>query len=250
MDLGLCGKVALVAGASHGIGRAVARTLSAEGCVIAANARGEDGLGRLSGELPAGASLHPADVTKAACCRALIADVLAAHGRLDILICNVGSGRSAPPGQEDEDEWRRVFDVNFHSATHLIATARPALEPGTAIVCISSICGFESLGAPLTYSAAKAALNSYIHGMARPLAAAGVRLNAVAPGNVLVEEGHWAERKRKDPGGLADYLKREVPMARLGTPAEIADVVAFLASPRAAFVTGAVWVADGGQTRS
>jgi len=250
MDLGLSGRVALITGASRGIGRAIAQTLSAEGAVIAANARGDHGLGTLASALPATASIHAADVTKPASCKRLVGDVIAKHGRIDVLICCVGSGRSVPPGQEDEDEWRRVFDLNFHSATHMIEAARPHLGAGASIVCISSICGLEALGAPLTYSAAKAALNSYIHGMARPLGAAGIRLNAVAPGNVLVEDGHWAEQLRKDKLALDGYLAREVALARLAQPEEIASVVAFLASPRAAFVTGAVWVADGGQTKS
>ena len=114
-----------------------------------------------------------------------------------------------------------------------------------SIVCISSIAGLEALGAPATYSAAKAALNAYVRSVARPLARAGVRINAVAPGNF--ESETWS---RKDPAAVQAMLEREVALKRLGKPREIADFVVFLASPRAAFATGAVFVVDGGQTRA
>jgi 3-oxoacyl-[acyl-carrier protein] reductase len=118
-----------------------------------------------------------------------------------------------------------------------------------AIVCISSICGLAALGAPVTYSAAKAALNATVRGLARPLAADGIRINAVAPGNILFEGGIWASKLAGSKSAVDDMLAREVAMRRLGKPEEIADLVAFLGSPRAAFITGTVMVADGGQLR-
>jgi 3-oxoacyl-[acyl-carrier protein] reductase len=119
-----------------------------------------------------------------------------------------------------------------------------------AIVCVSSICGLAALGAPVTYSAAKAALNATVRGLARPLAQKGIRINAVAPGNILFEGGTWARKLAENKAGVEDMLAREVPLRRLGKPDEIADVVGFLASPRAAFITGTVIVADGGQLRA
>jgi 3-oxoacyl-[acyl-carrier protein] reductase len=119
-----------------------------------------------------------------------------------------------------------------------------------AIVCVSSICGLAALGAPVTYSAAKAALNATVRGLARPLAHEGIRINAVAPGNILFDGGTWARKLAENKSDVEDMLAREVPLRRLGTPGEIADVVAFLASPRAAFITGTVIVADGGQLRA
>jgi len=119
-----------------------------------------------------------------------------------------------------------------------------------AIVCISSICGIETLGAPVAYSAAKAGLNAYVSGMARPLAARNIRINAVAPGNILFPGGGWESKLQEDRAAVEAMLKREVAMGRFGKPEEIADAVLFLASCKASFITGTVLVADGGQIRS
>jgi 3-oxoacyl-[acyl-carrier protein] reductase len=119
-----------------------------------------------------------------------------------------------------------------------------------SIVLIASIVGLESVNAPLPYSAAKAALISYAKNLGREVARRGVRVNAVAPGNVLFDGGSWARKLAENPDRVRQYIDREVPAGRFGAPAEIADLVAFLASDRATFITGACMVVDGGQTRS
>jgi NAD(P)-dependent dehydrogenase (short-subunit alcohol dehydrogenase family) len=116
---------------------------------------------------------------------------------------------------------------------------------------VSSICGVETLpDAPVTYSAAKSALNAYVRGLARPLGRHGVRINAVAPGNILFEGGSWAKRRADDPVFVDAMLEREVALRRFGTPQDVAAVVVFLGSAKAGFATGAVWTLDGGQVRS
>jgi 3-oxoacyl-[acyl-carrier protein] reductase len=253
MDLGLRDRVVLVTGASRGIGLGIAHTLAAEGCWIALNARNTEGLTAAQNGIAAEASLHAADVRSEAGAGALVADVVRRWGRLDAVVCNVGSGASVPPGQESEAEWRRVLDLNLLATTSTIAAARPELAKGhgdRAIVCISSICGLAALGAPVTYSAAKAALNATVRGLARPLALEGIRINAVAPGNILFEGGTWAHKLHQSPETVADMLARDVALRRFGTIEEIANIAAFLVSPRASFVTGTVVVADGGQLRA
>jgi 3-oxoacyl-[acyl-carrier protein] reductase len=253
MKLELTDRVALVTGASRGIGLAIAMTLAAEGAKVALAARGADALNAARAAVGGRNSIHLADVTDPTNAAALIQDVEKQWGRLDILVCNVGSGASVPPGKETAAEWSRVIDLNLFATTNMIEAARPLMARDSgdrAIVCISSIAGMAALGAPVAYYAAKAALNATVRGLARPLALEGIRINAVAPGNILSADGTWARKIAENKQAVDDMLQREVALRRLGTPEEIADVVAFLASTRAAFITGSVLVADGGQLRS
>lgn len=251
MNLNLTGKIAIVAGGSRGIGLAIAQTLAAEGASVAIAARALDILEAARLSIGAAASAHQCDATDADQATRFVREAVERWGRIDIAVCNVGSGRSVPPGQEDASEWQRVLHVNLLSATNVIAAVRPEIRAagGGSIVCVSSICGIEALGAPVTYSAAKAALNATVRGLARPLAKEGIRINAVAPGNILFDGSAWQRRVADDPAGVRRMLEGEVALARFGTPEEVAAVVSFLASPCSGFVTGAIYVVDGGQLR-
>ena len=251
MQLDLAGKTALVTGSSRGIGKAIAEVLHSEGCRVALNGRKVDDLTSTAAKLP-GAVAVAGDVTRPEEARRMVAEVTAALGRLDILVCNVGGGRSVPPGDETHEEWQRVFALNLWSTTNTVEAAREALAASRgSIVCVSSISGLEVVpGAPVTYSAAKAALHAYVRGMARPLGKQGVRINAVAPGNIVFEGSVWSRKLAEDAGAVQKMLERDVALARLGTPREVAELVAYLASPRAGFATGGVWTLDGGQVHS
>ena len=249
MELNLGSKVALVTGASRGIGRAIADTLAREGCTLAVNARKPDELLAVAANCGARTTSHPADVTDPGQAAAMVQSVIDKHGRLDIVVCNVGNGSSVAAGQETAAEWRRVFDINLWSATNVIEACVPILAHGASIVCISSICGIKALDAPTTYSVAKAALNATVGHLAGALGRRGIRINAVAPGNILFPGGVWERKLQEKRQGVEAMLERDVPLGRFGSPDEIADIVAFLASSRSKFITGTVIVADGGQVR-
>jgi len=252
MQLDIEGKTALITGSSRGIGHAVARAFHREGCNVMLNARSEESLRHAADALGERAAYFACDVTAPQACAAMVKATLKKWRAIDVLVCNVGSGASVGPGQENHAEWQRMLSLNLASCTNTVEAARAALIASRgAIVCISSICGVETVpGAPVIYAAAKAALNAYVRGVARPLGKRGVRINAIAPGNIVFEGSVWADKLAADPAGVEAMLKREVALGRLGRPEEIADLALFLASPRAAFITGSVYVVDGGQVRS
>jgi NAD(P)-dependent dehydrogenase (short-subunit alcohol dehydrogenase family) len=226
--------------------------LQAEGCRVVLNARNEADLTVAVASLP-GSVAVAGDMTDPELAKSVVNHAVAQVGQqLDVLVCNVGGGRSVAPGQETSAEWQRVFALNLWSATNTIEAAREALAASQgSVVCISSICGLEVIpGAPITYSAAKAALHAYVRGIARPFGQEGIRINAVAPGNILFDGSVWSRKLADDAQSVQDMLFNNVALSKLGTPEDVARLVAFLASPVSGFATGAVWTVDGGQVRS
>jgi NAD(P)-dependent dehydrogenase (short-subunit alcohol dehydrogenase family) len=249
----LQGKSVLVTGSSRGIGRAIAEAFLAEGAQVAFNGRDADVLARAVAAQTAGQAVAiGGDVSDPEQAHEVVGRVLQAFGKLDVLVCNVGSGRSVPPGAESHAEWQRVFALNLWSATNMVEAGRQALASSAgAIVCISSICGQETVvGAPVTYSVAKAALNAYVRGIARPLGKEGVRINAIAPGNILFEGSVWQRKLNEDAAAVEQMLARDVALAKLGSPKDVANLALWLATTAASFCTGSIFVVDGGQACS
>lgn len=248
MHLNLTGKTALITGSSRGIGLAIAQAFHAEGCRVALNGRNAQDLVVANSQLANSIGIV-GDVTRPLEAQQVVTEVMNKFGHLDILICNVGSGRSVPPGSETVDEWQRVFALNLWSTTNTVEAARnPLVASKGVIVCISSICGLEVVhGAPVTYSAAKAALHAYVRGIARPLGKQGVRINAVASGNILFEGSVWSRKLVEDAPAVQAMLEKDVAIGNLGTPSDVANLVVYLASARSCFASGSVWTLDGGQ---
>ena len=250
VDLELTGKRVVVGGGSRGIGLAIARGFLAEGARVALIARGADGLAAAREELGADVVTVAADLSSADGASAAVADAAEQLGGLDVAVANAGQGGGPLDWDVDAEVWEGLIDQNLRSPVFFCQAAGRAMDGGGAIAVIGSIAGLEDLGAPLPYAAAKAGLTRYARDLGRRLAPRGIRVNMVAPGNVLFEGGSWAAHLERDRERVEAMLREDVPMQRFGTPEEIADAVLFLCSARASFVTGACLVADGGQTRA
>ena len=252
MDLGLTDKLCLVSGASRGIGRAIAHVLAREGARVAAVARGQADLDTLLGELPgAGHTAIAADVTTADGASAAVDHCVAVLGGIDVVVTNVGKSFARDASGMDDADLAKSLDMNLWSAARVAQRAVPHLTArgGGSITMIASVWGREAGGAP-AYNTAKAAVIALAKALARDYAKHAIRVNSLAPGSTLFPGGSWERRRNADPDGIADFVRRELPFGRFGTPEEIADAVAFIASPRAQWITGACLSVDGGQARA
>jgi 3-oxoacyl-[acyl-carrier protein] reductase len=256
MELGLKNKVALITGASRGIGRGIAGGLAVEGCKLVICARGEGPLQ----EAAAALRKHgievlavATDMMQADSAKKLVAQTIEKFGRIDILVNNAGGNRRGEFAETTDEQWEEIVNLNLLAHVRVSRAAIPFMKKqgSGAIIFISSVFGRESGGKGLSiYNTTKAGVNSLAKIMAVELAPENIRVNAVAPGSIRFPGGSWDRRCIEDPEGMAEFVKRELPVGRFGTVEEVANVVIFLASERASLVTGACLNVDGCQSRS
>jgi 3-oxoacyl-[acyl-carrier protein] reductase len=178
-------------------------------------------------------------------------------GHLNHLVCNIGSGRSVPPLEEDMIEFQRMLDINILNAVGIVNKFSSLLEKSVSkegcypsITFVGSICGVEALGCPVAYATAKSALISYAKNISLHLGRKGIRVNVVSPGNIMFPGSTWEKKIAEDPERVDAMLKNDVPLRCFGRIEDISNTIVFLASKHAKFVNGANWVIDGGQTHS
>ncbi|BCS35166.1 short-chain dehydrogenase [Luteitalea sp. TBR-22] len=257
MDLGLAGQVAIVTGGSKGLGLASARALAAEGARVVICGRTRDTLDAAARELAAvaGTDEHvlavQADVSKADDLQRLVEATAGRFGGVDVLVNNVGLGKGGGLLDTPDEVWQQAFDQTLYPAIRASRLVVPHMQArgGGVILLIASIWGRES-GGRMTYNAVKAAEISLGKALAQQLAPSNIRVNSVAPGSILFEGGSWHQRQQADPVGIARFIETDLPFGRFGRADEVGDVVAFLASRRASWISGACITVDGCQSRS
>jgi NAD(P)-dependent dehydrogenase (short-subunit alcohol dehydrogenase family) len=241
----LDGKVAIVTGASSGLGVAFARALAEAGADVALGARRADRLRdteAMVASLGRRAIAVPTDVADPAACQALVDAAVAELGRVDVLVNNAGIGTAVPASRETPEQFRAVIDVNLNGCYWMAQACGRVMEPGSSIVNISSVLGITTAGLPqAAYAASKAGL----HGLTRDLAQQwtgrkGIRVNALAPGFFA------SEMTEQYPDGYLEAMAPRVLAGRVGDERELAAALLFLASPAGGYVTGQTLVVDGG----
>jgi 3-oxoacyl-[acyl-carrier protein] reductase len=238
------GKIVLVTGASRGIGQAIATQLAAGGAIVIAAARGDNAAGTVAAIHQAGgqAELATLDVTDRASIEAMVAAVLQRHGRIDVLVNNAGVTRDQLMLRMKRDDWDQVIATNLTAAFSCVQSVlKPMVKQrGGRIISISSVVGQAGNAGQANYAASKAGLIGFSKALAKELASRNITVNVVAPGLVATEmtqaitdkaQGEWAS---------------QIPLGRIGTPADIAAAVCFLASDEASYITGQVVAVNGG----
>ncbi|MCA0992608.1 SDR family NAD(P)-dependent oxidoreductase [Pseudalkalibacillus hwajinpoensis] len=251
MELNLENKRVLITGGSKGIGKSIAKAFYEEGAKVGICGRNREDLEMAKDEIGPNLALFEADVTDERKRVQLLDSFIMEFGSIDILINNAGGSNGGAIMETNLSEFHKAMDLNFYSAVHLSQlSAEKMKELGEGVIVnISSIFGRESGGKP-TYNNSKAAMISFTKAMGDELIQDGVRVNGVAPGAILHPSGNWQKRMEENPEKIAQFVEKEIPGGRFGTPEEVANAVIFLASDKASWIVGATITVDGGQSKS
>jgi 3-oxoacyl-[acyl-carrier protein] reductase len=259
MDLGLKNKVAIITGGTHGIGRAIAHSLADEGCRVLVFSRTRERVLAMDKELKKKGADYlalEADVTKEEDLARIMQAVIKKWGTVHILVNNVGGGgRWGKEIYEETDEsvWIEVYEKNVLSAIRLTRKVIPFMrkQKWGRVIAITSIFGREAGGRPW-FCMAKSAQTSFMKAMAKAgyLTKEGITFNSIAPGAIMIADTGWEKALKEKTKEVEDFIKRDLPLGRFGTPEEVASVVAFVCSDAASLLNGASIPVDGGQSHS
>lgn len=245
------GRVAVVTGASSGIGRATALKLAAAGTSVLAVGRDRDALDAVRAEIRAAsgeADVLAADVTDAGAPAAIVSGALSRFGRLDVLVNAAGVIASAGVGETTDEAFDAMMDLNLRATFRLLREATPALKSAKgAVVNLSSVAGTRAFPGLLAYCVSKAAVDQLTRCAALDLAPSGVRVNAVNPGVVVTNLHRRGGMDEARYAAFLEHSKATHPLGRPGNPEEVADLIAFLASPASGWITGETISIDGGR---
>ncbi|WNJ20327.1 SDR family oxidoreductase [Pontibacter sp. G13] len=240
----LQGKTAVITGGNSGIGYASAAKLKAQGAEVIITGRSPERVQNAADEL--GVKGIVADVTDLAAIDALVEQVKADYGTVDILFVNAGVFLPAPIGQVSEEVYNQTMDINFKGAVFTTEKFLPILKDGAAVIHLSSVLAYTGMPNSSIYAASKAAMNSYVRTASTELAPRGIRVNAINPGPISTPIYNKTGMDEDSLHGFAQAIQQRVPLKRFGEPGDIAHLVAFLASDEAAFITGSEYNIDGG----
>lgn len=253
MNLGLKNKTFIVSGSSRGIGLGIAKTLLNEGAKVFIT--GIDAIeldktfSNLEKDYGGNVLSQSGDLNLPETLDRVENKIISEWGGVDGIVANAGAVKPVPDVMIDINDWQWYLNNNLLVAINFITKFIPHLTKSSGnIVLTGSIAGIEEIGAPIPYSVSKAALTMYAKGLSKKLAEHNVRVNSVAPGNIIFNGGNWYRKNQNDPEGVQRMLNEKVPLKKFGTPEDIGNLVAFLLSEKSSFITGSCVVIDGGQT--
>ena len=233
-------KVAFVTASSSGIGKSIVQQLQKKGYSVYANGTDIAKLEKQFNNFVLGDMSTELNIKNA------IEQIVSKENRLDLVVANLGSGKSILGWDVDINEHKKIFDINFFSSVILATKSIPYLEKTKGnIIFISSIAGCESIGAPIAYSSAKSALLSFAKSLSKEIAKLNIRVNTISPGNVMFENSTWDKKMQENKHDTEEYIQKNVPLNRFATPNDIAKAVLFL--EKSDFITGCNIIIDGGQ---